>query len=148
MHFIDQRSSKVLPDGGRSASDKDILIIGRFGGCAEICFDPAVNEMEGRSPLHFDRSMWLVSEDEDRVTNGGPLSPPTAPLAVAPRSTYRAEHFPTHDGGTHANAHLVPALAGVLQRGLGLDPDGEIRGHGSAGSATAVRSTAVARLPR
>src|SRR5579862_1689819 len=49
MHLIDQRSTKVLPDGGRTASDKDILIPGRFGGCAESCFDPALNEMKGCS---------------------------------------------------------------------------------------------------
>ena len=46
MHFVDEQSTKVLPDGGCATSDQDIPITGRFAGCAESCFDPTVNEME------------------------------------------------------------------------------------------------------
>src|ERR1039458_6937977 len=62
--------------------------------------------MEGCSPLHLYRSMRLVSEHEDRVMIGGVLSPPAGPLALVPRSTYRAEHVPTHDRGTHTRSPL------------------------------------------
>ena len=77
VHFIDQRSTKVLPDGGCATSHQDITVTGRFEGCSESFFDPAVDEMEGCSPLHFDRSMRLVSEHEDRVTKRRILSPPS-----------------------------------------------------------------------
>jgi hypothetical protein len=45
-----------------------------------------------------------VSKHEDRVVKGRFLSPPAGPLALAPGSTYRAEHVPAHDGGTHTRS--------------------------------------------
>jgi hypothetical protein len=110
MHFIDERRTKVLPDRGCTSSDKDILITGRFGGCAEGCFDPTVDEMECRPPLHFDWGTRLVGEHEDRMTKGRLLPPPAGPLALAPRATYRAEHVPAHDGGTDTRPPLREEL--------------------------------------
>ena len=66
--------------------------------------------MESCSSLHFDRSMRVVSEHEDRVMKGGLLSPPAGPLAIAPGSTYRPEHVPTHDGGAHTRSPLREVL--------------------------------------
>ena len=106
MHFIYKRSTKVLPDGGCAASDQNIAATRCFEGWSESFFDPTVHEMEGRSSLHFDRSMRLVSEHEDRMMKGRILSPPAGPLALAPGATYRPEHVPTHDGGTHTRFPL------------------------------------------
>jgi hypothetical protein len=92
MHLIDERSPKVLPDGGRPAPHKNITATSSITSCAQSLVDPAVNEMEGSSPLHFDGGTRLVSENEDRMSKGRLLSPPAGPLAVAPRSTYRTEH--------------------------------------------------------
>jgi hypothetical protein len=106
MQLIDERGTKVLPDGGRSTSEKDIVVTGGIEGCTEGCFDSTFNEIESCSPLHFDRSMRLVSKHEHRVVEGGNLSPPAGPLALAPRSSDRAEHVPAHDGGAHARFPL------------------------------------------
>ena len=84
MHFIDERSAQVLPDGGYATSDKDITVTGRLEGCTEGCFSPTVNEIKGCSTPHFDRSTRFVSEYEHRVMKGGFLSPPTGPVALAP----------------------------------------------------------------
>ena len=56
MHFIDERSTQVLPDGGCATSDKDIAVTGRLKGRTECGFSPAIDEMKGCSPLHFDRA--------------------------------------------------------------------------------------------
>jgi len=101
MQFIDERIAKVLPDGGCAASDEDITFTRCFESCAESCPDPAVDEMEGCSPLHFDWRTWMVSEYEHRVVKRGILSPPAVPIGSAPRATNRSEHVPTHDGGAH-----------------------------------------------
>ena len=50
VHFIDQRSTKVLPDSGCATTYKDITVIGRFEGCFQSFFDPTVDEMEGCPP--------------------------------------------------------------------------------------------------
>ena len=42
MNLIDERSSKVLPDGGCPASDKNITITRCFEGCAAGDEDPFV----------------------------------------------------------------------------------------------------------
>ncbi len=71
MHFVDERSTQVLPDGGCAASDKHVMVTGRLEGCTESRFNPTVNEIKGCSPLHFDRSTRFVGEHEHRVMKGG-----------------------------------------------------------------------------
>ena len=44
LQFVDQRSPKVLPDGGRTASDEHIAISRRLQGCAESRLNPTVHE--------------------------------------------------------------------------------------------------------
>jgi hypothetical protein len=106
MQFIDERSPKVLPDRGCATSNENIPIARRIEGCVESFFDPAVDEMEGCSSLHFERRARVVSEHEDWVVKGGIFPPPTGPLARLPRATYRAEHVATHDGRTNTRLPL------------------------------------------
>src|ERR1700722_13894006 len=40
------------------------------------------------------------------MMKGRILSPPARPLALVPRTTDRAEHVPTHDGGTDTGSSL------------------------------------------
>jgi hypothetical protein len=53
MYFIDWRGTKVLPDGGCATSDEDVSATRCFEGGTESSFDPAVDEIEGCSPLHL-----------------------------------------------------------------------------------------------
>lgn len=53
VHLIDERRTKVLPDGGRTTSDKNIKIARRFSGGAERGFNPGFDKEEGRASLHF-----------------------------------------------------------------------------------------------
>ena len=53
MQFIDERSTKVLPDSGRATANKNITVTRCLYGGAESCFDPRVDEIEGCSTLHF-----------------------------------------------------------------------------------------------
>ena len=46
MHFIDERSTQVLPDGGCATSDKDIAVTGRLKGRTECGFSPAIDEIK------------------------------------------------------------------------------------------------------
>ena len=58
VHFVDERSTKVLPDGGRAASYEDVTDTSRFDGRPVSFFDPTVDEIEGRSPLHLGARGW------------------------------------------------------------------------------------------
>ncbi len=46
----------------------------------------------------------MVREHKDRVMKWRLVPPPASPLALAPWAPYRAEHVPTHDGGTHTRS--------------------------------------------
>ena len=51
--FVDERSTKVLPDCGCATSYEDVTVTGRFDGCPVSFLDPTVDEMEGRFPPAF-----------------------------------------------------------------------------------------------
>jgi hypothetical protein len=106
MHLVDEPSTKVLPDGGSPAPQQNITVTGSFACCAQSRLDPAIDKMEGGSPLRFDGGTRVVREHEDRVMKRGLCSPPAGPVAVASRPTDRTEHVPTHDGGANAGLPL------------------------------------------
>jgi hypothetical protein len=110
MQFINEPCAEVLPNGGCTSSHQNIAAVCNFERGAQSCVDPAVDEMEGGSSLQFDRWTRVVREDEDRVMEGWVLSPPADPLTRLPRAAYRAEHVPTHDGGSNANCSLREEL--------------------------------------
>jgi len=85
VQLVDQRSTKVLPDGGRPAPHKNITAASSFTSCTQGCLDPAVDEMEGGSTLHFDRRVRVVRKYENWMMEGGFLAPPARPLDVDPK---------------------------------------------------------------
>src|SRR5579883_2095160 len=106
VHLVDEGSTKVLPDRVRPAPHKNITAASSFTSGTQRCLDPAVDEMEGRSPLHFDRRMRVVRKYKDLVMEGGFFSPPARPLGLTPRAADRTEHVPAHDGGTDTRRPL------------------------------------------
>jgi hypothetical protein len=101
MQFIDQSLLEVLPDGGRSTSDSDILSVGGIARSVKRDTNSASNEMKGRASLHFKWSPRMVGEHKylrmiDRV-----VTPPTPPAFIKPRTAHGPEHVSAQDPGTY-----------------------------------------------
>jgi hypothetical protein len=105
LELIDQPGPEVLLRGRRATSDDHVLPGGCLHRALERGLDPVRHEMERGPTLHLERRAGVVGEDEDGVVVRRVLTPPAAPLLVAPRPTHRAEHVPAHDPGADV---LVP----------------------------------------
>ena len=119
VQLVDQRRAEVLPDGGGTPADEDVLVTGRLGGGTEGGLDPSVDEVEGRSPLEFEvvppsiwsgsRGWWVStktgwwkggSSPHQPVHSLSPQGPRTGPnmfrpMMVAPTPEARFEKYPS-----------------------------------------------------
>jgi hypothetical protein len=101
MEFIDQSLSKVLPDGGRSTSDSDILSVGGSASSFKRDANPICNEMKGGASLHFEWSTRMMSEHKNLLMIHRVITPPTSPALIQPRTAHWPEHISAHNPGTY-----------------------------------------------
>ena len=99
MQFIDQSLLKVLPDGGRSASDSDILSIGGSTSAFQRDVDPVRHEMKGRTTLHDERRTSMIGEHENLRMINRVLTPPSSPTLIRPGTSHGPKHISPHYPG-------------------------------------------------
>ena len=110
VEFIDQAFAKVLPDGGRSAADADILSVGGSASPFQRGVNPVANEMKGRASLHDEGRAGMMREHENLGMVNRVLAPPAPPDFVRPGAAHRPEHIPSHYSG----ADIVKAARGKV----------------------------------
>ncbi len=110
MEFINQSLPKVLPDCRSSASDPDILSVGRIASSFKRYANPFSNEMKGRASRHYEWRTRMIGEHENVRMVNWVLSPPSSPALIRPRTAHWSEHISTHNPGTN----IVEAACGKV----------------------------------
>ncbi len=129
MQFIDQSLSKVLPDGGRSAADSDVLVVGGNAGAFQRGANPVGNEMKGGASLHDERSAGMMSEHKNWRMIDGVITPPTSPALIRPGTAHRPEHISAHNPGT--DIVEAPRRKVVVDPGLSVFASEQVRLKGA-----------------
>src|SRR5690349_1075357 len=99
MEGIDQPSLQILPHGGNTASDLDVLVTSRLFREPQRFFDSAGGKVEGRPAFHHERLALVVRQNESGCMVWRISTPPALPRVVQPRATDRTKHVPTKDEG-------------------------------------------------
>src|ERR1700747_1490199 len=81
---IDKPSLQILPHGGNTASNFDVLVTSCLFREPQRLFDSAVDKVEGCPAFHHERLTLVVRQDESRRMIRRVGTPPSLPRVVLP----------------------------------------------------------------
>ena len=71
MHLIDKSCTKILPNRGNPATQRDILAVGSVNSSFKCGVNTVGDNVEGGASAHNDRCPWVVGEEEEGGTKTG-----------------------------------------------------------------------------
>src|SRR3954453_24113036 len=106
IDFIDQTCRYRLPRARGASRDRDVAPTRSLLGLGVGGLDPIGDEVKSGPALHFDRVVWVVSQDEHRAVVGRFVTPPTLPTGVVPFAADGTKHVAAHYRRAHAVHHV------------------------------------------
>src|ERR1700740_1253595 len=97
MEGIDQPSLQILPHGGNTTSDLDVIVTCFLFREPQCLLDSTGDKVEGRPTFHHERLTLVVRQNESRCIVWRIVTPPSLPRVVQPRATDRTKHVATKD---------------------------------------------------